>query len=64
MEDANLVNAVAREFVERHGHAAVAILHEQAEIAAGLGDSQLAQSWRDIAQAAADPGASVSGQIC
>jgi hypothetical protein len=40
-----------REFFERHGHAAAAVLIEQSEIAAGLGDTESAQSWRDIAQA-------------
>ena len=52
MEDAHLVGTVAREFFKRHGRAAAAVLIEQAEIAAGLGDAESAQSWRDIAQSA------------
>ena len=50
--DRELVEQVAREYVERHGQDAVSILRERANIAEELGDSLSADAWRDIADAA------------
>jgi hypothetical protein len=52
MEDGDLVEKVAREFVEQHGPDAVPILREHAEAADMNGDGLSAQTWRDIADAA------------
>jgi hypothetical protein len=51
-DDQALVEEVAREFVDRHGFEAVAVLRENAEIAEGIGDERAAKSWLDIADAA------------
>ena len=52
--DLELVERVAREMVERHGAGAVDYLQQQAEIAAGIGDSLSARTWLDIAGRARD----------
>jgi hypothetical protein len=50
--DQALVEKVAREFVEKHGSQAVAVLRENAEQAAAIDDELAAKAWRDIADAA------------
>ena len=52
MEDADLIEEVAREFIARKGAAAITELEELAEIAADLGDTSSQQTWLDIAHAA------------
>jgi hypothetical protein len=52
MEDGDLVEKVAREFVEQHGLDAVPILRECAEAADMNGDELAAQAWSDIAESA------------
>jgi hypothetical protein len=51
MENEDL-NAVAQEYINRLGRAAVHELNELAEIAAGAGDHDSAETWREIARAA------------
>jgi hypothetical protein len=48
-----LAEKVAREIVEQHGGDAVEIVRERAEAAGLLGDELAAETWRDIATAAA-----------
>jgi hypothetical protein len=50
-EDEDLLKAVAQEFVDRLGGAAVDELNKRAEIAEGTGDRASAETWRDIARA-------------
>ena len=52
MDDGETVEQVAREYVRRHGAESVSILTERADLADEIGDN-LAESWRDIAYAAA-----------
>jgi hypothetical protein len=52
MEDDELVEHVAREFIERHGVGAGEVLREHAERFEGYGDRPSAQTWLDIADAA------------
>ena len=47
-----IVEQAAREALDRHGHDAVPILRERAEIADGLDGELAAKAWRDIADAA------------
>jgi hypothetical protein len=51
-DDQELVEQVAREFVERHGADAVDVLREYADQAATEGDDLSVQAWRDITDAA------------
>jgi hypothetical protein len=51
-DDDDLVEQVAREYVERHGRDSLPILRERAEIADEFGDVVSAEAWRDIADAA------------
>jgi len=51
MEDDDL-KAVAQEYVNRLGCGAVHELNELAEISAGAGDHDSAQTWREIARVA------------
>jgi hypothetical protein len=50
--DDEFIEEVAREYVARYGPSGVAMLHERAKIAEATGDYLLAQSWRQIAEAA------------
>jgi hypothetical protein len=50
--DDEFIEEVAREYVARYGLSGVAMLRERAGIAAATGDYLLAQSWREIAEAA------------
>jgi hypothetical protein len=50
--DDEFLEEVAREYVARYGPSGVAMLHERARIAEATGDYLLAQSWREIAEAA------------
>jgi hypothetical protein len=57
MEDEGFVNDdfiddTAREFVGRYGFAAIAVLRERAALADAAGDLLLAQTWREIVEAA------------
>ena len=52
MDDADEVEQVAREFLDRLGRRAIADLREAAEIAAANGDELSARAWADIADAA------------
>ena len=50
--DDEFIEEVAREYVGRYGPSGVEMLRESARIAAASGDYLLAQSWREIAEAA------------
>jgi hypothetical protein len=50
--DDEFIEEVAREYVARYGPSGVAMLQERARIAEATGDYLLAQSWRQIAEAA------------
>jgi hypothetical protein len=50
MDDHDLVEHVARQFVRRHGVCAVEVLRERADGCAG--DDRSADAWLDIADAA------------
>ena len=50
-DNADDVESVALEMVERFGAGAVGFVREQAEIAEGLPDKFSAETWRDIADA-------------
>ena len=52
MEDNDLVDRVAAEFLERQGPGVIADLRERAEIAAANDDQLSAEGWTDIADAA------------
>jgi hypothetical protein len=52
MDDADEVERVAGEFLERHGPRVILDLRERAEIAAANEDQLSAQAWTDIANAA------------
>ena len=52
MDDLELVEAVAREFVAREGEASLTYLRERAEVAQALGDELSARAWLDIASVA------------
>lgn len=49
-DDDDGLMAAAQEFIERFGHTAVDQLKDLAEIAAGTGDHESAETWRDIAR--------------
>jgi hypothetical protein len=51
-DDADLVEQVAREYVQRHGSDSIAILREPADAAEEMGDVLSAKAWREIADAA------------
>ena len=53
MDDADLVRAVAADYVYQQGRRAVLYLRDQEKIAANQGDALSAEAWRDIAEAAA-----------
>ena len=50
--DDDFIDDVAREFVGRYGVASLAILRERAALAEAAGDELLAQTWREIVEAA------------
>ena len=50
MDDRELVEHVARQFVQRHGSGAVEVLREHADCC--VGDNVSAEAWLDIADAA------------
>ena len=50
MDDHDVVEHVARQFVRRHGVSAVEVLRERADCCAG--DYRSADAWLDIAEAA------------
>jgi uncharacterized alpha-E superfamily protein len=52
MDDADEVDSVAAEFLERHGPSVILDLRERAEIAAANRDPLSAEAWTDIADAA------------
>ena len=52
MEDADEVDRVAAEFLERHGPRVILDLRDRAEIAAANEDQLSAEAWTDIADAA------------
>jgi hypothetical protein len=52
MEDDELVEYVARDFIERYGAAAAGVLRERAERCDAEGDRPSAQTWLKIADAA------------
>jgi hypothetical protein len=52
MDDADEVNRVAAEILERHGPTVIPDLRERAEIAAANGNQLSAEAWTDIADAA------------
>ena len=51
-DDSADIQTVAQEVIARRGEQAVGDLLEMAEIAAGNGDQDSAQTWREIAAAA------------
>ena len=50
--DDYFIDDTAREFVGRYGFASLAVLRERAAIAEAAGDYLLAQTWREIVEAA------------
>ncbi len=52
MSDEDEIRQAAAEHVRMRGSGAGEWLQEQAELAEGLGDSEAAKAWRDIAVAA------------
>ena len=50
--DDDFIEDVARDYVGRYGPGGAAMLRERAGIAEAAGDYLLAQSWRDMAEAA------------
>jgi hypothetical protein len=50
--DDEFIEEVAREYIGRYGASGVAMLRERACIAEATGDYLLAQSWREMAEAA------------
>jgi hypothetical protein len=50
--DDDFIDDIAREFVGRYGFASLAMLRERAAIAETAGDYLLAQTWREIVEAA------------
>ena len=52
MDDADVVDRVAAELLDRRCPGTVSYLREQAEIAAANGDRFSAEAWTDIADAA------------
>ena len=52
MDDADEVDGVAAEFLERLGPSVIVDLRERAEMSAESGDQLSAEAWTDIADAA------------
>ena len=52
MDDNDLVEQVAREYVQRHGTDSLDVLRDLAEVADQIDDYASAEAWRDIADAA------------
>ena len=52
MDDADEIERVAEEFLNRHGPSVILDLRERAEIAAANEDQLSAEAWMDIADAA------------
>ena len=52
--DDEFIEETAREFVALHGEGALPLLRDRAVIAAATGDYLLAQTWREIRDAAED----------
>ena len=50
--DDDFIDETAREFVGRYGFASLEMLRERAAIAEAAGDYLLAQTWREIVEAA------------
>lgn len=50
--DDDFIDDTAREFVGRYGYGSLAVLRELGEIAEAAGDYLLAQTWREIVEAA------------
>jgi len=50
--DDEFIEEVAREYVARYGPSGVTMLRERAKFAEATGDYLLAQSWREMAEAA------------
>jgi hypothetical protein len=50
--DDDFIDETAREFVGRYGFASLEVLREHAAIAEAAGDYLLAQTWREIVEAA------------
>jgi hypothetical protein len=50
--DDDFIDDTARAFVGRFGFASIAVLRERAAIAEAAGDYLLAQTWREIVEAA------------
>jgi hypothetical protein len=50
--DDEFIDDTAREFVGRYGFASLALLRERAATAEAAGDDLLAQTWREIVEAA------------
>jgi hypothetical protein len=50
--DDEFIEEVAREYVGRYGSSGAEMLRERARIAEAAGDYLLAQSWREMAEAA------------
>lgn len=50
--DDDFINDTAREFVGRYGAASLAVLREHAAITESAGEYLLAQTWREIIEAA------------
>jgi hypothetical protein len=50
--DDEFIEEVAREYVARFGPSGAAMLRERARIAEATGDYLMAQSWREMAEAA------------
>jgi len=51
-DDQNMVDQVARQFIDQHGKSAPDILRQHADIAATQGNGLSTQAWLDIAEAA------------
>ena len=50
--DDDFIDDTAREFVGRYGSSSIQVLREHAAIADAAGDYVLAQTWREIVEAA------------
>ena len=50
--DDDFIDETARDFVGRYGYTGIAVLRERAAIAEAAGDCLLAQTWREIVEAA------------
>lgn len=52
--DDSFIEEAARDYVAQHGFNAVYVLRERGRIAARAGDEIAAQTWREIAETAAE----------